>query len=68
MGHNALWQGVREDINDLRAFLRELPDHGWRARGLHETMGVMSMAAIIEEFLIGHLEEHAGQLEGLRTA
>lgn len=61
-----LWQSVREDISDLRAFLTELPDHGWRLRGRHETRGVLSMMQMIEEFLVGHLEEHADQLDTLQ--
>ena len=68
IGANALWQMVHEDINDLRAFLSELPEHGWRALGRHETRGVMPMSRIIEEFLVGHVEEHATQLEDIRGA
>jgi len=60
-----LWQNIREDISDLRGFLSEMPDYGWRIRGRHETRGVMAMPAIIEEFLVGHLEEHAAQLDTL---
>jgi hypothetical protein len=65
-GTNALWHDVREDLNDLRAFLDEISERGWRAKGLHPTRGVMPISQIVEEMLIGHLEEHAAQLEGLR--
>lgn len=59
------WQAVREDINDLHAFLEELPARAWDVEGKHETLGVMSMERIIDEFLVGHLEQHADQLESL---
>ena len=66
-GATALWHDVREDLNDLRAFLGSVVSRGWEVRGLHPTLGVMTISRIVEEFLIGHLEEHANQLEALRT-
>ncbi len=63
----ALWHDLREDLNDLRAFLGSVGDRGWQVRGLHPTLGVMPVSRIVDEFLIGHLEEHARQLEGLRS-
>jgi hypothetical protein len=60
-----LWATAREDIALLRTFLdRLLPDQ-WAAVGLHPTRGAMSVAQITEDFLVGHLEQHADQLEGL---
>jgi hypothetical protein len=50
------------------AFLRGLDRAGWQARGLHPSLGVMAMPAMVERFLIGHLEEHAAQLDGLRPS
>jgi hypothetical protein len=63
----ALWHDLREDLNDLRAFLSSVSERGWQVRGLHPTRGVMPVSRIVEEFLIGHLEEHADQLEALRS-
>jgi hypothetical protein len=60
-----LWATAREDIALLRTFLAGLSPDQWLAVGLHPTRGVMSMAQITEEFLVGHLEQHADQLEGL---
>ena len=61
-----LWATARDDIALLRTFLvRLLPDQ-WLAVGLHPTRGAMSVAQITEDFLVGHLEQHADQLEGLR--
>jgi hypothetical protein len=67
-GTTPLWHDIREDLNDLHAFLGEIPEHRWRVRGLHPTLGVMPISQIVEELLIGHLEEHAAQLEHLRPA
>lgn len=60
-----LWAATREHIAELRAFLGELSPDEWLAVGHHPTRGAMSVSQIIEDFLIGHLEQHADQLEGL---
>jgi hypothetical protein len=60
-----LWATTREDIALLRTFLAGLSPDQWRAVGLHPTRGVMSVAQITEEFLVGHVEQHADQLESL---
>jgi hypothetical protein len=61
----SLWQRTRADVADLRAFLRDLPNSAWAARGLHQTLGVMPLPHIVDEFMVGHLEQHAAQLDGL---
>jgi DinB superfamily len=63
-----LWAATRENITLLRAFLRELSPDQWAAVGQHITRGAMSVPEIIEEFLVGHLEQHADQLERLSRA
>ena len=60
-----LLRHVLEDISDLRCFIDELPLSAWEIRGRHERLGVMSMQRIVEEFLVGHIEEHADQLAKL---
>ena len=60
-----LWSDTRTDIALLRALLDELSPEAWRARGLHPTLGVMGMERIVDDFLVGHLEQHADQLEAL---
>jgi hypothetical protein len=52
-------------IGDARVFLRELPDGAWSVRGQHPTLGVMDLAHILDEFVVGHLEQHAAQLDAL---
>jgi hypothetical protein len=64
---DTMWQEVQADIADLRLFLAALPE-GWAdSVGLHSTLGPLPTQTILENFLIGHLEEHAEQLEGLAT-
>lgn len=60
-----LWASTREDIALLRTFLGGLAPEQWLDVGLHPTRGPMPVSDITEEFLVGHLEQHADQLEGL---
>jgi hypothetical protein len=64
----ALWAATGENIALLRTFLGELSPDQWAAVGQHVTRGAMSVPEIIEEFLVGHLEQHADQLESLNRA
>jgi threonine dehydratase len=52
-------------IGVVRDAVEALPPEGWQARGLHSRLGEMSVPQIIERFLVGHLEEHADQLDRL---
>ncbi len=63
-----LWSDTRDDIAQLRVFTGRLTPEQWDAAGLHPTLGVMSIAEILEEFLVGHLEQHADQLEVLGSS
>jgi hypothetical protein len=63
-----LWAATREHIAVLRSFVGDLSPAQWLAVGQHPTRGPMSVSQITEEFLVGHLEQHADQLEGLRDA
>lgn len=61
----ALWSRVADDIAGMRTALLSLDARAWKARGLHPSLGEMDVAAIVDEFLVGHLEQHAAQLEEL---
>jgi hypothetical protein len=61
----ALWNRIAASVGSLRAFLTGLEDSAWKAEGQHATLGVMDLGKIIDEFLVGHLEQHADQLDGL---
>ena len=62
-----LGESVLGDIGLLRAFLVGLDDNAWSACGTHPTLGVMDLKDFVEEFLVGHLEQHADQLDELVT-
>jgi hypothetical protein len=62
---SVLWSDVHGDMEQLRGFLRSLDADAWGTRGLHPTRGVMDLDRIVDEFLVGHLEEHADQLDEL---
>jgi hypothetical protein len=65
--HNrgALWRRLAGDIARLRAYLLGLDAEAWTARGQHSTFGTIELPGIVDEFLVGHLEQHAAQLEAL---
>jgi DinB superfamily len=58
---------LQEQVGEARVFLRELPDGAWAVRGVHSTLGVMTLERMLDEFIVGHLEQHAAQLDGLRA-
>ena len=49
----------------VRRWLSELSDTAWSARGVHPTMGEMNLERIVEVFMVGHLEQHADQLDAI---
>ena len=67
-GPTALWHDAKEDLSDLRALLGDISERAWQTKGVHPTRGVITVQQLIEELLIGHLEHHATQLEGLRAS
>ncbi len=62
---DVLLSRITDQIAELGQTLESLPDDGWAARGLHSRLGEMTMPQIVERFLVGHLEEHADQLDRL---
>ena len=58
----------RSDIGETRDFIRALSVEAWDARGAHSTRGVMDMGDLLEEFVVGHYEEHCAQLDRLVAA
>jgi len=65
---STLWADTQADIARLRVFLGTIEPGQWELRGVHPTLGTMTVDELVEEFLVGHLEQHADQLEGLRPA
>jgi hypothetical protein len=62
----ALLERVRTTLADVVDTIRGLPAEAWTAQGRHATAGEMSVGAIVERFLVKHLEEHADTLDALR--
>jgi hypothetical protein len=54
-----------ESLTALRTSLVGLSPAAWSARGVHSRLGEMTVAQIVERFVVGHLEEHADQLAKL---
>ncbi|MGH2429921.1 MAG: DinB family protein [Candidatus Limnocylindria bacterium] len=62
----ALLARVRASLAAVTDAARELEPEAWRRRGMHPTMGEMTVQRIFERFVADHLEEHADQLDWLR--
>jgi threonine dehydratase len=62
---DVLLRRITDQIDALGQTLEALPADAWQARGLHSRLGEMTMPEIMERFLVGHLEEHAEQLDRL---
>ena len=56
---------AQKAVQALRRRVAALGSAEWNAVGRHETRGEMDAEAIIERFVIAHMEEHLDQLEGL---
>ena len=57
---------LEQHLSDLREFLSAIPEAAWSGKiGRHPTIGEMELKDMLERFLVGHLEEHTDQLEGL---
>lgn len=61
-----LMQQVHDGIAVTRGYLPTLSAAQWASVGLHSRRGEMTVPEIVERFTVGHLEEHADQLDGLR--
>lgn len=59
---------LRVALDALRAMVGGLPADAWQRTGLHSRLGEMSLPRVLERFVVGHLEEHAEQLERLANA
>jgi hypothetical protein len=64
----ALLERARASLGEVADAARSWPPETWRLRGAHPTLGEMTIERIVERFIVDHLEEHADQLDGLRSA
>jgi len=67
LGFDRLWGEVRHDLDDLRHFLQTLPASAEHVVGIPPDGGERSLVDLIDAYLVDHLEEHAAQLESIRT-
>ena len=63
----ALIERVRSSLAEVTEAARAFRPDEWNARGVHPTLGEMSVERIVDRFIVEHLEEHAEQLDGLRA-
>jgi len=57
---------VDRGVAEVEQVLERLSAEQLRLVGHHSRLGSMTVAQIVEEFLVDHLEQHADQLESLR--
>ena len=63
----ALLERVRSSLADVTDAARNLPPEAWTRRGMHPTLGEMTVLRLFERFIVAHLEEHADQLDSLAS-
>jgi len=61
----ALLERVRASLADVTDAARSWDADAWRLRGVHPTLGEMTVERLVEHFIVDHLEEHADQLDSL---
>jgi hypothetical protein len=59
---------VDEGVAVVLALLERLDDQALACTGRHQTLGEMTVATIVDRFLVAHLEEHADQLDPPRRS
>jgi hypothetical protein len=60
-----LMERTRRAVGDLRAWLPTIEGPAWRAQGVIPNGRTFGTGEIVDDLLVGHLEEHADQLDGL---
>jgi len=56
---------AQESLAEARRYLAGLGSAEWNAVGRHPTVGDMDVEAMVERFIVAHLEEHLDALDGL---
>lgn len=63
----ALLERVRASLADVTDAARSWETDTWRLRGMHPSLGAMTVERLMERFIVDHLEEHADQLDALAS-
>jgi histidinol-phosphate aminotransferase len=58
-------EDARRSLSALRAYIAGLSEADWSRVGRHQTLGDLTIERQLEEFHIGHVEQHLAQLDGL---
>ena len=61
----ALLDRVRRSLAAVSDAARSWDAEAWRLRGIHPTVGEMTVERLVERFIVDHLEEHVAQLDAL---
>jgi len=61
----ALEARAADSVRSLRRYLAGLSPTDWQAVGRHQTIGEMNVRAIVDRFILNHLDEHFAQLDSL---
>lgn len=54
---------IRASLAECVATLRAIPPDAWSRTGQHPRRGTMSVADVVDDFLVKHAEEHAAQIQ-----
>ena len=54
-------EAVRRSVREAVESLRGLPPDAWQATGRHQRYGDMTVAQVVERFILNHLREHLDQ-------
>jgi hypothetical protein len=60
-----LMDRLRPQLEELRRLLSDMTTEDWARTVAHPSLGTIGMDRVMEEFLVGHLEAHADQLDSL---
>jgi hypothetical protein len=63
-----LMSAMRPQLTRLRSTIEGFTSEDWSRPFHHVTLGEMDLPRVMDRFLVGHLEEHADQLDGLLTS
>lgn len=65
-GHDtldAIVPRIRLALTECVRTLRSIPSDAWSRTGQHPRRGQMSVADVVQDFLVNHAEEHAAQIQ-----
>lgn len=59
---------LRDGLAEATRTMRQLEPSGWQKTANHRTRGEMTVARILDDFLLDHVEDHARQIEATLKA